>query len=153
MKIKSVIPAILCILVGFFMSNFMFNQYDKNIETVFNEKNKVYFLQIGVYSSIDNMKENLKNISTYIYEEKNNLFYAYVGITKEEENLSKIEGYFNSMKYVIYRKEKNIKNEAFIEILNQYDLMLKETEDKEMVGTIEEEVISKYEELVLNDEN
>ena len=57
------------------------------------------------------------------------------------------------MKYVIYRKEKNIKNEAFIEILNQYDLMLKETEDKEMVGTIEEEVISKYEELVLNDEN
>ena len=59
MKIKSVIPAILCILVGFFMSNFMFNQYDKNIETVFNEKNKVYFLQIGVYSSRDNMKENL----------------------------------------------------------------------------------------------
>ena len=42
MKIKSVIPAILCILVGFFMSNFMFNQYDKNIETVFNEKNKVF---------------------------------------------------------------------------------------------------------------
>lgn len=153
MKLKSVIPAILCILVGFFMSNFMFNQYDKNIESVFNEKSKVYFMQIGVYTSLDNMKENLKDIKTYIYEEKNNLYYAYVGITKEEENLTKIEGYFNSMNYVIYRKEKSITSRAFLEILNQYDLMLKEVTDKKMIGTIEDEVISKYEELVLNDEN
>ena len=153
MKIKSIIPAILCILVGFFMSNFMFNQYDKNIETVFNEKSKVYFLQIGVYSKEKEMKKKLKNISTYIYEEKNNLFYAYVGITKEEENLKKLEEYYNSMKYVIYRKEKNISSASFLEILNQYDLMLKEVTDKKTIGAIEEEVISKYEEWVLNDEN
>ena len=61
MNLKSIIPAILCILVGFFMSNFMFNQYEKEtIAKVSNEKNTVYFLQIGVYSSLDSMKENLK---------------------------------------------------------------------------------------------
>jgi hypothetical protein len=152
MKLKTIMPVILCILIGFFMSNFMFNQYDKTMET-FQEKTKAYFLQIGVYSSLDNMKENLKDVNTYIYEEASGLYYAYVGITKNEENLTKIEGYFNEKQYVIYRKEKNLTSSSFIELLNQYDTMLKSTTDSLTIGKIEEEVISKYEELVINAQN
>lgn len=154
MNLKSIIPAILCILVGFFMSNFMFNQYEKEtISKVSNEKNTVYFLQIGVYSSLDSMKENLKNVETYIYEEIDDLFYAYVGILKDDSNLEKVEGYFKDLNYVIYRKEKKISSASFIEILNQYDLMLKETTDTKTIGIIMSQIISKYEELVLNDQN
>lgn len=154
MNLKSIIPAILCILVGFFMSNFMFNQYEKDTTAkVSNQKNTVYFLQIGVYSSIDSMKENLKNIETFIYEEKDGLFYAYVGIVKDSENLEKVEGYFKDLNYVIYRKEKNVSSLAFIEILNQYDVMLKETNDSKTIGIIMSQIISKYEELVLNEQN
>jgi len=154
MNLKSIIPAILCILVGFFMSNFMFNQYEKEeLEKVSSEKNTVYFLQIGVYSSLDSMKQNLKNVETYIYEEVDNLFYAYVGILNDESNLEKVEGYFKNLDYVIYRKEKKIKSKPFIEILNQYDLMLKETNDSKTIGIIMNQIISKYEELVLNDQN
>jgi hypothetical protein len=152
MNLKNILPAILCILVGFFMSNFMFNQYDKETtEKTGSLKNSVYFFQIGVYSSIDNMKESLKNVETYVYEEQDKLFYAYVGMTKNEENLEKIEGYFKNLGYVIYRKEKNVSNLAFIEVLEQYDLMLKETDDTKTIGTIMNQVISKYEELVLSD--
>ncbi len=154
MNLKNILPAILCVLVGFFMSNFMFTQYEKG-ETIKTaaSKNTVYFMQIGVYSSIDNMKENLKNIETYIYEEKDNLYYAYVGIVKGEENLEKVEGYFKSLDYVIYRKEKQISNAAFLEVLSQYEIMLKETEDSQTIGTIMTQVISKYEELVLSDQD
>ncbi len=154
MNLKSILPAILCVLVGFFMSNFMFNQYEKEepVKTSSN-KNTVYFMQIGVYSSIENMKENLKNIETYIYEEKNDLYYAYVGIVKDEVNLEKVEGYFKSLDYVIYRKEKNVSNAGFQEVLAQYDLMLKETADTKTIGTIMRQVISKYEELVLSDQD
>lgn len=154
MNLKNIMPAILCILVGFFMSNFMFNQYDKE-ETLktSKEKNTVYFLQIGVYSSLDNMKKNLKNVGTYIYEEKDNLFYAYVGIIQDKENLEKVEGYFKSLNYVIYRKEKKISSLPFLEVLSQYDLMLKETSDTKTIGMIMSQIISKYEELVLNDQD
>lgn len=152
MNLKSITPAILCILVGFFMSDFMFRQYSKE-ETVSKENGNVYFMQIGVYSSLENMKENLKNIETYIYEEKDGLFYAYVGIVKTSENLEKVEGYFKSLNYVIYRKEKRVTNLAFLEVLNQYDVMLKETTDEKTIKAIMNQVISKYEELVLSDQN
>ena len=153
MNLKSITPVILCILVGFFMSNFMFKQYDKDTISVLKEKDTVYFLQIGVYSSLENMKENLSNVKTYIYEEKDNLYYAYVGIVKNSENLEKVEGYFKSLNYVIYRKEKKITQKGFLEVLNQYDLMLKETTDSKSIAPIMEQVISKYEELVLNDKD
>lgn len=153
MNLKSITPVILCILVGFFMSNFMFKQYDKDTISVLKEKDTVYFLQIGVYSSLENMKENLSNVKTYIYEEKDNLYYAYVGIVKNSENLEKVEGYFKSLNYVIYRKEKKITQKGFLEVLNQYDLMLKETTDPKSIAPIMEQVISKYEELVLNDKD
>lgn len=154
MNLKNITPAILCILVGFFMSNFMFNQYQKDeLLPTSTSKNMVYFMQIGVYSSLDNMKENLKNIDTYIYEEKNGLYYAYVGMTKDSENLEKIEGYFKSLDYVIYRKEKTVSDAAFIEVLNQYDIMLKQTTDNKTIKAIMSQIISKYEELVLSDQN
>ncbi len=152
MNLKNILPAILCILVGFFMSNFMFQQYDKEgISKVSSERNNVYFFQIGVYSSLENMKESLKNVETYIYEESDKLFYAYVGMTKESTNLEKIEGYFKELGYVIYRKERKVTSAAFQEVLAQYDLMLKETTDKKTIGSIMNQVISKYEELVLSD--
>lgn len=152
MNLKNILPAILCILVGFFMSNFMFQQYDKEgASKVSSERNNVYFFQIGVYSSLENMKESLKNVETYIYEESDKLFYAYVGMTKESTNLEKIEGYFKELGYVIYRKERKVTSAAFQEVLAQYDLMLKETTDKKTIGSIMNQVISKYEELVLSD--
>lgn len=152
MNLKNILPAILCILVGFFMSNFMFQQYDKEgASKVSSERNNVYFFQIGVYSSLENMKESLKNVETYIYEESDKLFYAYVGMTKESTNLEKIEGYFKELGYVIYRKEKKVTSATFQEVLAQYDLMLKETTDKKTIGSIMNQVISKYEELVLSD--
>lgn len=152
MNLKSIFPAILCILVGFFMSNFMFEQYDKGMDAkVSSERSNVYFFQIGVYSSLENMKESLKNVETYIYEESDKLFYAYVGMTKDSANLEKIEGYFKELGYVIYRKEKRVNSATFQEVLSQYDLMLKETTDKKTIGSIMGQVISKYEELVLSD--
>ena len=152
MNLKNILPAILCILVGFFMSNFMFEQYDKEgAKTVSAERNNVYFFQIGVYSSLENMKESLKNVETYIYEESDKLFYAYVGMTKDSKKKKKIEGYFKELGYVIYRKERKVMSAAFQEVLAQYDLMLKETTDKKTIGSIMSQVISKYEELVLSD--
>lgn len=154
MKLKTMFPVIMCILVGFFMSNFMFKQYNSD-ETILvsGEKEGLYFLQVGVYSSEESMKDNLKNTETYIYEKADNLYYAYVGIIKSEENLNKLKGYFEDLDYVIYSKVKNVENKAFLEVLNQYEIMLKETSDSKTIKTIANQIISKYEELVLNGQN
>ena len=153
MKLKNIFPVVLCILVGFFMGNFMFKQYNLKTDVVSVTGENLYFLQTGVYSSEESMKENMKNTSYYIYTKENNMYYTYIGITKNKKNLDKLKGYYKQAGYDIYVREIFISDVAFLTVLEQYDSLLKETTEDKIINSIENQVLSKYEELVLNDEN
>lgn len=153
MKLRNIFPVVLCILIGFFMGNFMFSQYNKNTEEVLNTGEKLYFLQAGVYSNIDSMKDAMKDFSYYIYTKENNVYYAYVGIIKTEENLAKLKGYFKDLGYDIYVKEVFVSNVSFSLVLEQYEMLLKETTDKKIIASICNQILSKYEELVMVDKD
>lgn len=147
---KNLISIFFCCLIGLSLSFYMFKQYDKTEITVSETVEVLDFLQIGVYSSKENMEETVKNVNYYIYNEENGQFHVFVAITKEE-NYDKVKGYYESLGYDIYKKEISVSNTAFLEILNQYELMLKEVTDTSTIGTIESQVLSKYEELVINE--
>lgn len=139
------------------MGNIMFNQYkvkDSKVSPVSLETSKtLYFLQQGVYSSKENMENNLKSFNYYIYNEKDNLFYVYVAITGNKENLEKIQSYFKNLGYDLYVKEFIVENANFIEVLNKYEELLKQTNDNTTISSICSQILSKYEELVLNAQN
>lgn len=151
MKLKNIFPVVLCILIGFFMGNFMFKQYNTEKASITGEN--LYFLQIGVYSSEDKMKESLKNIQYYIYTKSDDMYYAYVGIIKSKDNLEKLKDYYKKEGYDIYVKEVFVSNSSFITVLEQYEMMLKETKDNKIIKSIINQILSKYEELELNDKN
>ena len=155
MKLNTYLPLILCLTVGFFMGKLMFSQYDdkQGLKLVSSASEKVYFIQQGVYSSKESMEENTSNLTYYIYTIDNDRYYVYIGITKNEENLDKLKGYFGSLGYNIYVKEFYISNESFITVLDQYETMLSETTDSKTIGAICSQVLSKYEELVINSES
>ena len=67
MKLKTIFPVVLCILIGFFMGNFMFSQYNKDSVSVMSSGDTLSFLQIGVYSSKESRDESMKDFSYYIY--------------------------------------------------------------------------------------
>ncbi len=133
------------------MGMFLIKQYDgiNLTNTVFNSKDKIYFIQQGVYSSEENMKNNVTDKFNYIYEVIDNKYYVYIAITEDPDSLKKIKDYFTSLGYSIYVKEYNIDNEAFMAILKQYDSLLKATDDKDTIKAICSQVLAKYEELVL----
>lgn len=139
------------------MGNIMFNQYkigDNTTLPVSIETSKtLYFLQQGVYSNKESMESNLKQFNYYIYSEKDNLYYAYLAITGDKDNLEKIKGYFGNLGYDLYVKEYTVESQSFIEILNQYEELLKQTSDEKTIASICGQVLSKYEELVLNAQN
>lgn len=153
---KNLIPIILCIVAGISMGKVMFNQYDKD-ETKPVSANPVssnlYFVQVGVYSTIDNMKNAMNSFDSYIYIEQDGKYYVYIGITSNEENLEKLKGYFESRSYNIYVKEITVENNAFLEILSQYDQLLKEADNDEAIEAVIKGVLAKYEELVINDKD
>lgn len=154
MKLNTYLPLILCLTVGFFMGKLMFSQYDdkQGLKLVSSASEKVYFIQQGVYSSKESMEKNTSNLTYYIYTIDNDRYYVYIGITKNEENLDKLKGYFDSLGYNIYVKEFYISSESFITVLDQYETMLSETTDSKTIGAICSQILSKYEELVINSE-
>ena len=70
------VPVILSLVIGFLSSKFMFNQYDykTSIKGVFNAGEKVFFLQQGVYSSVDGMKDNMSKFKYNIYHYQMNKY-------------------------------------------------------------------------------
>ena len=153
---KNLILIIVCLGLGIYMGYIMFDSYKKE-ETkpvsISSKINKLYFIQIGVYSNLGDMKQKLSNIENYTYTKENDLYHVYVGITKNEENKEKIKEYFNKLGYDTYVKEFEIENENFNEVLTQYDILLKETNDEKTIATVCNQILNKYEELVVNAES
>ena len=150
---KKFLSTISCILVGLFLGFFLLKQYkDKeNVKTVSKENNILYFVQIGAYSTFENMQSSVKDFYNYIYEEENGTYYAYIAIVKNKEILTKLQEYLIKAGYVIYIKEKYVNNPGFNDVLGQYELLLKETNDLDAIMTICSQIVSKYEELELSD--
>ena len=151
---SNLISIFFCAVIGISLSFYIFRQYDENKEStpVSNITNNLKFIQNGVYSSKDSMEEATKNLKYYIFSEENDKYYVYIGITTEK-NLEKVKGYYESLGYDIYVKDITINNKSFLDVLNQYELMLKELNNTETIGNIEGQVLSKYEELVIGEQN
>lgn len=149
---KNIVTVFLALLVGLLLGRFVLNQYEfeGKIVPTMNISKSAYFIQQGVYSSKESMESNVTNFPYYIYMINDDKYYVYIGITFLEENMNKIKGYYEQKGYITYVKEINISNDDFITVLEQYDSLLKESTDSEVIGTVCSQVLNKYEELVLS---
>lgn len=130
------------------MAYFIINQYDslENI-TVSKMASKLYFIQRGTYSDKENMENNMKEFTNYIYNVENNMYCTYIGISKSYTNALKIQEFYKKTGYEVEIKEKVVDNNEFVKILDEYDNLLSETEDEKAIEVICNQVLSKYEEF------
>lgn len=155
MKLKSMIgPIFFSIVVGGLLAKFMFLQYDTKNVTLPVAKTKdsqtISFLQVGVYSTIDNMKKSLTNLENYIYVEEAGKYHVYIALSANEKNVEKLKGYYAEMGYVIYVKTIPVNDAEFLEELSKYDDLLSKTEDPKAIQVIISNVLNSYKELVIN---
>lgn len=148
---KYLFTFIIALVIGFFLSNFFLNQYDDfNGIKVSNNSTELYFIQYGVFSSLDSMEDNTISLQNYVYNIIDNLYYVYVGITKTKENSEKIMKYYKTLGYETIIKKYIISNNTFINLIENYDNLLKETTDDTAISAIINEGLIKYEEVVIN---
>ena len=150
---KYIFSILLAVIVGLVFGKFMLNQYpnSSNIIPVISTSSKPFFLELGVYESEEEMNENTINFPYYIYMKRDNKYYVYIAITKNEENLKRMKGYYEEKGYVINVKEYEIESDAFLTVLEQYDNLLSESSDDSIIDGVASQILSKYEELVLKD--
>lgn len=138
------------------MGKIMFDQYDnkdtKKVSTT-NVSEDVYFFQAGVYSNLENMKNATSSYHSYSYLKKDDKYYVFLGITKNEENKEKLKKYFEELSLDVYIKQITMDNAGFLENLDQYDILLKTAKTKEEIQAVNDSILAKYEELVNNGKN
>ena len=150
---KSTIKYIfIAIIIGVVIGKYIFDLSKEEIKGVVNVSDEyIYLMQYGVYSDLDNLNNSVSNLNNYIYVKESDGYHVYIGISKNEENLKKI-GDFLELTENIYNKKVKINNIEFSSSLDQYDTLIKQTEDKEVIINAQKQILSKYEELVLNNE-
>ena len=149
---KYLLTFLVALIIGFFLSAFFLKQYDnfEGIKVVSSTGENLYFIQYGVFSSLESLEDNTINLQNYVYNKKDNLYYVYVGITKLDENAKKIVNYYKNLGYDAIIKEFSITNKEFLELLVNYDEVLKNTEDQTVIASIINQTLIKYEEVVIS---
>lgn len=152
MKYKFLIPIALSIIIGLFFGKVFFDNYDNSSVTVFDEKDKIFMLQYGVYEDENQMKNAFKDYKKYLYIKNDDGIHLYIGITKSSENIQKIKELYEKQGNNIYVKEEMQSNKSFISILKEYDKIINLVSDKD-IDEIQRIIISNYKEMVLGNEN
>ena len=146
---KYILTIIVSLSVGFLLSNYMIKEYGSTPLTlpVFNETKTAYLIQQGVYSTEESMQNNTSNLSDYIYSNIDGMFYVYVAMTMDEENISKLQEYYTEKGINTIVKTTTLTVSSFITSLSQYDTVLKQTDDSSTIKEICKQVLSKYKEV------
>jgi hypothetical protein len=141
---KIIIKGIFFVIIGFFLGQILFGDKIELIKKL-QKGDTYYFLEEGVYTDYNNIQNN---INRRIIENKNNKYYVYIGITRDKEVLEKLKSIYEKDNINIKVKEKILESQEFKTNVEQFDLLIKQTEDNNQIITIEEVVIANYQEII-----
>ena len=139
-KIKKIVtPIFMSILCGMACGRLMFSIYEDKSSNILNS-NIVYLLEDSSYNDYDSMKASTIS-SNYIYYEDDGKYKKVVAMTKNKDNIEKIRNVYNKelilSKYLL--NDENINNR-----LEEYDIKLQNTTDKEELKEIIIDMINIY---------
>lgn len=148
---KYLFTFLIAIVTGFFLSYIFINQYnDFNGIKVSGTGEDVYFIQYGVFSSLESMEKETISLANYIYRKIDDMYYVYVGITKNSDNANKIVSYYKTLGHETIIKKYEIVNNSFLQIIENYDKVLLETDDSTTIASLISQVLIEYEKEEIN---
>lgn len=140
------------LVIGFFLSKTLLNEYNgyKEVKAVSSTGTNAYFIKYGSFNTLDELEKKTISLTNYIFVEQGDKFDVYIGITTKEDIKNKLIQYFKSLGYDVSYDEFVITNEDYIEYLTNADKLLENTNDVSVLGEVCSQILSKYEELVIN---
>ena len=148
---KNILLILIALITGGLLGKFTFERYEA-LETkeVSINTNYAYFLRYGTYDSYEKMNESVNSVERFIYIQTNDSYEAFVGVTKSKESADKIAKVYNEKGSRVEIVKKQIDADKFIESLDEYEKLILVTDDANGLLMIEKQILSKYEEFVVN---
>ena len=146
---KFLLSVLCAVLLGGLLGHFLFLEYQEETMEVMQEKNKIYFIQEGVYDNEKEAKKATAELDTKIIVKEDAKYYVYLAMTQSEKNLEKLKKFYQNQGINITIKEMEITDESFINTLIQMDGLLEDTTKEEQIDPINKVVLANYQELIL----
>ncbi len=146
MKKNFVIPLIISIALGFISAQIVYSTYRKNLE---NTDYNVYLIQAGSYNNKNDLEKDFSLNDEYLILEEDGVYNVYVGMTTDLINANKIKNLYSNKNYDTYIKPTVVNNIEFVSNLEQYDILMSEVDNEENIISINDVILSSYEEMVL----
>lgn len=138
---KKITFFLIAVIIGTILGIVIYNDYKKGLD---NSLYNAYLVQIGSFKN-----DYEVNTKDYLVLEENGIYNVYVGITTKLSNATKIKELYEKEDIHSLIKPTIINNIEFINNLKQYDLLLSEIDNKDNILSINNVIISNYEELIL----
>lgn len=148
---KYFLVILISIVIGFFLSYFILTRYSdfKGIG-VYNEGNEYYLLEYGSYNSKEELENKAIDLENYVYRVANGKYYMYIAISKNYDNILKMQKYYKNKNCVTEIKNFFISNKTFNEVIENLDNILVNSDDEVVINEIINQGLNKYEEVILN---
>ena len=142
---KYIVLTVVSVLLSYLMAKIIFMEYKSDkVVALSASGDKYYFLQLGVYSSYDSMLDNSIKLSNYIYTEDDDKYYVFTCISKDIDNMNKMESYYKELGFDTYVKEFILNDNELSNMVSKVDILLSETNDG--IGELCKKSIEKYKE-------
>lgn len=138
---RTILLIFLALFFGFITGKSLYNEYKKGLEDT---KYNAYLIQIGSFKDDDEI-----DTGNYLVLEEDGMYNVYAGITTKLSNASKIKEMYKEENIEGYIKPTVIDNVEFISNLEQFDILLSEVDNLDNMISINDVIISRYEELIL----
>lgn len=132
---------LIAIILGFISAEVIYDDYKDGLD---DNKYNAYLVQIGSFKDDDEIDPG-----NYLVLEEDGTYNVYAGITTKLSNATKIKNMYERENVNTYIKPIVIDNVEFMSNLEQFDILLEEVDSKDNLISINDVIISEYEQTVL----
>jgi|GEM_PF-1988130 len=141
---KKLIPIVSGLLVGILLGVFFLSDIDSNVSSVFKTSINATAFQIGVYTDSEKVMAVSKNYSSGVVVKEDEIYRVYIALLTDPELVISMKQYFDTQGIDVYLKQITITNSSFITNLENYEKVLKETENKELYDSVNNQILKEY---------
>lgn len=135
------IPFLVSILFGFMCGKFVYRIYKDDISDKFNSS-LVYLLEGETYLTYDGMRKD-NGLGNYVYYVDESGYKTVFGITKDIDNVDKINNLYNDDLNVY---EYYVSNDKLNDKQDEYDIMLKDSVLEADIKSVLDNILNMYKE-------
>ena len=134
-------PLVVSMICGFVCGKLVYSEYVDDVENRLSSS-KIYLIENGTYLTYDNMREE-NNGNNYVYYRDDDGYKTVVGITRNYDNVDKIQSLYSDK---IKVEEYYISNDMITDKQDEYDIQLSSTDDLYEVREVVDNILNLYRE-------